>query len=113
MPIVDISGLAAHEAEAKKWIRQRIQNFFHLKLATSLTGTTVTFITDETAGTGPDVRVMARLYSARLAAMTKDELDDIVIAIVNIMQEDSEHDFFEAFVIPVMSMQAGHKVRAT
>lgn len=109
MPIVDISGLSAKEAKAKTRIRERIQDFYHQRLGMPLTATTVTFITDETAGEGPSVHVMARLYSKKFMTMKQRELDEIADTIVLILEEEAGHDFNEAFPIPVLGMRGGHK----
>ena len=110
MPIVDISGLSAKEAEAKGRIRKRIQQFYHKRLGMPLTATTVTFITDETAGDGKDVHLMARLYSKMFMTMEEQkDLDQICDTIVIIMEEEAGHVFNEAFPVPVMAMRGGHK----
>ena len=109
MPIVDISGLSAKEAGAKSQIRKRIRELYHQRLEMPLTATTVTFITDETADEGPEVHVMARLYSKKFMAMDQGDLDDIALAIVHILEEEAGHVFNEAFAIPVLCMQGGRK----
>jgi hypothetical protein len=95
MPIVDISGLSASEAEARARIRKRIQEFYHERLGMPLDATTVTFITDETSG--PGAHVMARLYSKKFMTMNQAELNEIGDTIVTILEGEAGHAFNEAF----------------
>lgn len=109
MPIVDISGFSASEAEAKAKIRKRIKEYYRARLGISLGATTVTFITDESAGEGPEVHVMARLYSKMFMAKTVAELNMICDEIVAILEKEGGHEFNEAFPIPVLTMRGGTK----
>ncbi len=112
MPIVDISGFAETEYEAKKKIRRRIQEFYHKRLDMPLDATAVTFITDDTDGSyahRTPVHVMARLYSKKFMGMEEEELNEICDGIVLILEEEGGHTFNEAFPIPVLAMRGGTK----
>lgn len=109
MPIVDISGLSKEEEQQKKKIRQRIKHLYRERLGIPPSATTVTFITDETAGTDVSVHVMARLYSKMFMGMPQTQLDSICDDVVFILEELARHDFHEAFPIPVMAMRGGSR----
>ena len=74
-----------------------------------LDATAITFIPDESAGDGPEVHVMARLYSKKFIAMEQTELDEIADTVVKILEEEGGHAFNEAFPIPVLAMRGGNK----
>lgn len=108
MPIVDISGLSMREVRAKNRIRERIQSFCLRRFHTPMSATKVTFITDETAGTGPSVHVIARLYSKKFMTMRETELDEFADAIVLILEEEAGHSFNEVLPIPVLTIRGRH-----
>jgi hypothetical protein len=113
MPIVDISGLSPDEKKAKRSIRIRIQKLYRDYLGMEPSDTSVTFITDETAVTGREAHVMARLYSKKFMTMPQDQLEKICDSVRDILEEEAGHSYNEAFPVPVMAMRGRQNPRYT
>ena len=111
MPIVDISGLSKDETIAKNRIRHRMQVYFSQWLKIPESGTTVTFIDDDTAEDGKRAHVMARIYSRSFRQRSETDLEVMCEDFVEIMEEEADHDFHEVFPIPILTIFGRNKKR--
>lgn len=108
MPIIDVSGLTSSEDMKKRCIRKEIKKYFAKKLNIPESGTTVTFISDET--TGEEESVVARMYSKYFLGLDEKELEGICDDIVEILEE-AGHPFSEVLLVSILMIYASVKAK--